>query len=140
MKSVVARNLTDVNGTLFFRATSGFLHKVWKSDGTTAGTTVLSMDGNDVRELANVAGTLFFSGDFQSHGLRPQLWKSDGTTAGTVLMKDLPEGTTVPFGAYGALPHERKWETILFGGRCIARHRALEERWNVFRHRSRACQ
>jgi ELWxxDGT repeat protein len=105
-------NLTNVNGVLFFSAedysASGGRHgrELWKSDGTTAGTTLvkdihpggaLNNYGNYIpygsapSSLRNVNGTLFFTADDGTHGL--ELWKSDGTAAGTTLVKDITPGS-----------------------------------------------
>ena len=83
--------LTNVNGTLFFRADDG-VHgiELWKSDGTEAGTVMVK----DIHPTANgaplnltdVNGTLFFTGYSMDSGLRRKLWKSDGTSAGTVVV------------------------------------------------------
>jgi ELWxxDGT repeat protein len=99
--------LTNVNGTLFFRANDGSSGvELWKSDGTDAGT-VLVKDivtgtngsgtplGSAPYYLTNVNGTLFFTAYDSSSGV--ELWKSDGTDAGTVLVKDIRTGTD----AYG---------------------------------------
>ena len=99
------RNLTDVNGILFFAGDDG-IHgpELWKSDGTVAGT-VLVKDivpnesnsgtvGNytsHLTNLTNVNGTLFFQA--RDHVNGTELWKSDGTEAGTVLVKDIYPGT-----------------------------------------------
>src|SRR5262245_27043690 len=65
-----------VNGTTFFSATDG-LHGagLWKSDGTAAGTVLLSAGG--AVYLTNVNGTLFFARCDAKNGT--ELWKSDGT-------------------------------------------------------------
>ena len=56
---------------------------LWKSDGTPAGTQLLTASGVSARgEVAAVGGTVFFIADDGVHG--PALWKSDGTPAGTV--------------------------------------------------------
>ncbi len=101
------QNLTNVNGTLFFRAVdASYLHgsELWKSDGTLAGTVLVK----DIRELSgsstpkyltNVNGTLFFKANDGTSGY--ELWKSDGTTAGTVLVKDIlagPYSSNPPYG------------------------------------------
>jgi uncharacterized repeat protein (TIGR01451 family) len=88
--------LTNVNGTLFFRATEGS-HGVelWKSDGTPTGTVMVK----DIRagagnswplELADMGGVLFFCAGDSSHN--SELWKSDGTPTGTVMVKDIAPG------------------------------------------------
>jgi trimeric autotransporter adhesin len=91
--------LTDVNGTLYFKANNTGLpggSKLWKSDGTTAGTTLVKdINPNSVNStlwgLTNVNGVLFFSADDGVNGT--ELWKSDGTEAGTVMVKDIRPGT-----------------------------------------------
>ncbi|MCP3098778.1 HYR domain-containing protein [Myxococcus sp. K15C18031901] len=86
-------HLTDVNGTLFFRATDGTgpSNQLWKSDGTSAGTVKVATFFPDrfgeLNNFKNVSGTLFF---FASDQTTTSLWKSDGTSAGTVKVKDLP--------------------------------------------------
>lgn len=80
--------ITAHAGGVYFVADDG-AHgpRVWRSDGTAAGTTLVSAAAavTAASELAVVDSTLFFTaGD--------QLWRSDGTEAGTQLVKDL--GTT----------------------------------------------
>ncbi len=103
---------------------------LWKSDGTTAGTTMgqginPSGDSNPV-ELLVVNGTLFFMADDGSHGR--ELWKSDGTTAGTTMVKDInPSGDSNPapltdvngalyFGANDGTHGEQLWKSNGSGG------------------------
>ena len=90
------RQLTGVDGTLFFNVNDGTHgYELWKSDGTEAGT-VLVKDINPglpqsyPRDLTNVAGTLFFAAEDNVGGF--ELWKSDGTEAGTVLVRDIQPG------------------------------------------------
>jgi len=89
--------LTDVNGTLFFRATDG-AHgdELWKSDGTEAGTVMvqdinLGAADSSPFVLTDVNGTLFFQAIDGTHGA--ELWKSDGTAAGTVMVEDICPGS-----------------------------------------------
>jgi ELWxxDGT repeat protein len=94
------QQLTNVNGTLFFRANDGSSgDELWKSDGTAEGTVLVKdiRPGNfssDPERLTNVNRTLFFSAidgsAVSEHGR--ELWKSDGTTGGTVLVKDINPG------------------------------------------------
>ena len=65
--------LTNVNGTLFFSATNGVSgRELWKSNGTAAGTVLLSaLNPGRVGALANANGTLFFSANDGVHGAEP---------------------------------------------------------------------
>jgi ELWxxDGT repeat protein len=95
--------LTNVKGTLFFRATEGVDgSELWRSDGTNAGTVLVK----DVRQgsfgsypygLVNVSGTLFFEANDAIHGY--ELWQSDGTNGGTQLVMDIYPGKM------GSYPH-----------------------------------
>jgi ELWxxDGT repeat protein len=87
-------NLTDVDGTLFFRVAGGLGHQLWKSDGTSAGTVQvaqLAPSGANVTGFVAAGGILFFSSN--AGGTGQELWKSDGTAAGTVLVKDVAPGS-----------------------------------------------
>ena len=82
--------LTNVRGTLFFAATDSTGTHLWKSNGTSQGTTRVlgenpSPDGQYPDQLTNVNGTLFFVAGSDSYYDR-DLWKSDGTAAGTMLV------------------------------------------------------
>ncbi len=94
-------NLTNVNGVLYFSGydnTNG--RELWKSDGSTAGTTLVKDinvgigDGIDVvySSFVNVNGTLFLMANDGTTGF--ELWKSNGTSAGTVLIKDINSGSS----------------------------------------------
>jgi trimeric autotransporter adhesin len=89
--------LTDVSNKLFFAANDG-VHgmELWKSDGTTTGTTIVKdiYEGNSsssIGYLTNAGGVLFFVANNGADGT--ELWKSDGTIAGTVLVKDIRAGS-----------------------------------------------
>lgn len=92
--------LTDVNGTLFFVATTGTSgtgtgKELYKTNGTDTGTTLVKdiyVGGNaNPSNLTNWNGTLYFTATDATHGT--ELWKTDGTTAGTVLVKDIAPST-----------------------------------------------
>jgi ELWxxDGT repeat protein len=97
------QQLTNVNGSLFFTATTAETGlELWKTNGTAASTSLVK----DIRpggssnptELTNVNGTLFFSAANEAENY--ELWKSDGTAAGTVLVKEIlggPGGSTPLF-------------------------------------------
>lgn len=75
-----------VNDTLYFAAENSYGGLgLWKSNGTTAGTVLVSdinATGLGPYYLTNVNGTLFFAAQDDAHGF--QLWKSNGTFAGTL--------------------------------------------------------
>ncbi len=88
--------LTDVNGTLFFKAASGTSSRrhLWKSNGT-KGSTVLvkefDWDDNHLGYLTQVGDILLFRVDDTIHGA--ELWRSDGTATGTYMVKDIRSGS-----------------------------------------------
>jgi ELWxxDGT repeat protein len=83
--------LTDIGGTLYFAAYAPSPGQLWRSDGTEAGTVLVSAAAPDPRHLLNYDGTLLFFGRLStSYGL----WRSDGTAEGTTLVKDL--GVPIP--------------------------------------------
>ncbi len=88
--------LADVGGVCYFPV--GFegdeveeesTFELWKSDGTTAGTTMVK-DGLEIMiDLTDVNGTLYFS-TFTKKEVDDdwcEIWKSDGTADGTILVK-----------------------------------------------------
>ncbi len=86
---------TAVNGTVIFVATGPEGRELWKTNGTTAGTTLLKDIrpgnlGSEPKILA-VRGTFaYFAANDGVHGT--ELWKTDGTAANTVLVKDVFPG------------------------------------------------
>lgn len=80
-------------------------HRLWKSDGTTAGTVLVRdlpyLSTLDLTRFADVDGTLFFT--LQDDAYNVDLWKSDGTAAGTVLVKASPVGTYFPIEGLTAI-------------------------------------
>ena len=93
--SVGGSELADVNGTAFFTAFDGET-RLYKSDGTAAGTLQLLDYARNVRQLTSFAGQLFFTNsDFTPSGVMVhgnELWRSDGTPLGTFMVQDLFKG------------------------------------------------
>jgi len=92
-----------VGSTLFFAAGDNINGtELWKSDGTTAGTSMVkdiwAGSGDSYPfSLKSVDGELFFSANNGTKG--DELWKSDGTSGGTVMVKDIWPG--IQSGAAG---------------------------------------
>jgi ELWxxDGT repeat protein len=89
------QDLTAMNGTLFFTAwTPGHGRQLWKTNGTAAGTVMLTRvpgpSGADPDDLTAADGVLFFSARDPQHGR--ELWKSNGTMAGTSMVRDIVPG------------------------------------------------
>ena len=99
---------------MFFRASDGSRGtELWRSDGTTAGTTRIAdinpgAADSSPRELTAMGDSVFFTADDGSSG--EELWKSDGTAAGTVRVADINPG------ASGSAPRylTRVGNTLLF--------------------------
>jgi ELWxxDGT repeat protein len=92
------------SSTYFTAYDSTHGRELWKSNGTVAGTMMVSdiipgnLDSNP-GNLTNVNGTLYFTAKdgLGFHGI--ELWKSDGTAAGTMMIKDIFSGGQI--GYYG---------------------------------------
>lgn len=91
--------LTVLNGVLYFNVwTPEFGRELWRSDGTTAGTTIVKdiypgpNDGSPMHLTAS-GGKLFFTA---SDGTDIELFVSDGTDAGTVKLDINPAGSSYP--------------------------------------------
>ena len=99
------RNLTEVNGKLYFTADVGETdNELWVSDGTAEGTSLVADInqkangyGSNPSGLTEVNGKLYFSADDGEAGR--ELWVSDGTTEGTSLVADInPRTSSNPSG------------------------------------------
>lgn len=86
--------LTNVNGTLYFRARDNtFGQELWKSDGTTAGTVRVKdlnpgMGCSCPVNLTQVNGLLYFTA-FEDNSTNYKLHRSDGTATGTFKLRDM---------------------------------------------------
>ena len=114
--SSAPQSLTNVNGTLLFRATTSTNDvELWRSNGTAAGTTrvrdiALGAAGSNPTSLTNVNGTLLFSA---GNGFGDvELWRSDGTEAGTTRVKDASR-----WQEFGNVPEPAF--ALLGQGRCL---------------------
>lgn len=101
------RYLSSMGNHLYFRAVDTLGYELWKTDGTTAGTAMVSdiwpqTESGNPRLLTEVNGVLFFFAESANEGR--ELWRSDGTSAGTALVKDIfpgPDGCN-PLSTYSA--------------------------------------
>ncbi|MDB6116295.1 MAG: Flagellar hook-length control protein FliK [Verrucomicrobiaceae bacterium] len=100
--SVGPQNLTACNNELYFTgivAPSGpvtqFVPALWKTDGTSAGTVLLTDLGPGASLLhpyfTALAGKIYFCVNDGIHG--EELWQSDGTKMGTRMVQDLNLGS-----------------------------------------------
>jgi ELWxxDGT repeat protein len=87
-----SRSFVEFNGDLYFGADDG-VHgqELWKTDGTTVGTSLVAdinvgQDGSWPTELTEFNGELYFAAGDE---FGDELWKTDGTPAGTVRVADL---------------------------------------------------
>lgn len=113
-------NLVNVNGTLFFIGEWPSLpvqRTLWKSDGTEAGTVMVSTNvsrfpyGIGPSYLTPFNNEVYFAAKIDDEG-GAGLWKSDGTDAGTVMVKDMDMS-----GVNGGVQHLTNINnTLYFGG------------------------
>ncbi len=90
------RNLYPVDAILFFTANAtsdcSAGGSLWKSDGTEAGTVLVSSNViPQMTQFATVNSILYFAGYTSNTGI--ELWRSDGTDSGTALVKDIEPGS-----------------------------------------------
>ncbi|GAB3705599.1 hypothetical protein GCM10027592_38240 [Spirosoma flavus] len=113
------KHLINVNGTLFFTANdgqAGDFHRLWKSDGTAAGTVKLvdgianPAEGPNPANLTDVNGTLYYTSLISKGGSSYWgIFKSNGTNNpgtgffATFVMSsnDNPLSNNIPYGATG---------------------------------------
>lgn len=99
------QEIIEVGGLIYFSAiNSDGTSKLWKSDGTLAGTTDIAPDTayGGPEQLMSLGETVFFVAASSEHYF--ELWKSDGTDEGTVLVKDVfPGPDPAPWWPYKPL-------------------------------------
>ena len=81
-----------LGNSLYFVTNSEHLERLWRSDGTAAGTVPLARGFRNCG-WATIRDRGFFCASDPDHGL--QLWQTDGTPAGTMLLKNLMPGIYV---------------------------------------------
>ena len=102
-------------GDLFFAGhTQATGTELWRTDGTTAGTTLVSdllpgPLGTYPRQFHATGGRVFFQANDGTHGT--ELWVSDGTAAGTTMVKDLAPGDVSSYPG-----HYLTWNGITYFG------------------------
>ncbi|GGB92465.1 ELWxxDGT repeat protein [Dyadobacter sediminis] len=97
--SSIPLDFTEINGVSYFTADDGIYgRKLWKTDGSTAGTMLVTniqsgASSSNPEQITNVNGTVFFvtGNDSQVHSL----WKTSGTTATTFKVKDFTKADTL---------------------------------------------
>jgi ELWxxDGT repeat protein len=84
----VLKDFVAVNDVAFFLGYwPGTGDALWKSDGTPAGTKLVSAVGANAADLTTTGRFRYFTEDDGVRGREP--WRSDGTAAGTFLLKDI---------------------------------------------------
>lgn len=106
-------NLTPANGFVFFTVNENYVRKLWRTDGTEAGT-ILVKDIDPTNYTSYNPGgyfefnnNIYFNAGTTTTG--QELWKSDGTEAGTTIVKDIRPGVAsghTNYGVYAILNNE----------------------------------
>ena len=102
--SSFVHQFTKANGLLYFTVRNPLRtndYDFYRSDGTTAGTFLLSAGTAVASPMVTLGNQVFFAGDDRFTGV--ELWKTDGSVAGTVLVKDISPGVRfgyVPYSSY----------------------------------------
>ncbi|HZI67814.1 MAG TPA: ELWxxDGT repeat protein, partial [Thermoanaerobaculia bacterium] len=87
--------LTELDGTVYFAASSTSGRELWRSDGTPAGTALVkdiaaAWRSSEPRDLELFDRAIYFGAQDPIRGR--ELWRSDGTAEGTLPVKDIRAG------------------------------------------------
>lgn len=96
VSTVAVRDLKNINGQLWL-AGGPQGQQIWKSDGTTGGTTMVrdlttTFNGTAASGFSATQSGVVFSVNTPTHG--KELWRTDGTSAGTNLLADINPDST----------------------------------------------
>ena len=85
------REFTTIGSTTYFVAdTPEFGTEIWKTDGTTGGTSIVKdvdpgpQNENNIHIVGSIGSVLYFTASFS--GAIGTLWQTDGTSAGTTMV------------------------------------------------------
>ncbi|UXX80828.1 T9SS type A sorting domain-containing protein [Reichenbachiella carrageenanivorans] len=83
------------NQCLFLEIGGSDPNRLWKTDGTVAGTSLIATlpsDANNVRNFTSLGNQVFFMASLEETG--QELWVTDGTEEGTKMVADIIEGSS----------------------------------------------
>lgn len=93
------KEFTEMNGSLYFMAenpdSGGYHHVLYKTDGTTAGTAILTNKAWNLggSRLFKMNNKLYINAKSSTVNTGLELWECDGTDAGTSIVIDLQAGS-----------------------------------------------
>ena len=102
VKTIGVSQSVDFGGQLYFSGNDGVNgSELWKTDGTLAGTTMvtntstaIAFGGHFSASHFLVVGSTMYMAASGIYASGNELWKTDGTTTGTVLVKDIAPGSS----------------------------------------------
>jgi ELWxxDGT repeat protein len=110
------RRLTVWNGYLWFMGTNTSFTSsgLYRSDGTSAGTTLITTLDSPGSDMVAATNQLFFTANDPTY--RREVWRSDGTAAGTYMTKDLNPINSGFNGSSSAWIYWTVGNVVLFSG------------------------